>query len=95
MPKCFSCKKELDISGKPARGDTCQFCTADLRCCYNCGFHDKAAYNECREAQAERVVNKDRSNFCDYFVFVGGRDGSGEDKAEDPLSGLKGLFGDD
>ena len=72
MTICFSCKKELDIGGKPARGDVCPHCTADLRCCYNCGLHDEAAYNECRETQAERVVVKDRSNFCDYFVFVGG-----------------------
>ncbi len=95
MAKCFSCKKELDIGGKPARGDTCPICTADLRCCYNCGFYDKASYNECREPQAERVVEKGRSNFCDYFVFTGSGDTSGEDDATDPLSALKGLFGDD
>jgi hypothetical protein len=26
-------------------------------------------YNQCRESQAERVLDKDRSNFCDYFSF--------------------------
>jgi hypothetical protein len=26
-------------------------------------------YNECHEPQAERVVDKDRSNFCEYFAF--------------------------
>jgi hypothetical protein len=27
------------------------------------------SYNDCREPQAARVVEKRRSNFCDYFTF--------------------------
>lgn len=51
------------------RKETCPFCGADLRCCLNCRFYDERIYNQCRETQAERVLDKDRSNFCDYFVF--------------------------
>jgi len=27
------------------------------------------SYNSCREPQAERVIEKSRSNFCGYFVL--------------------------
>ncbi len=69
MKLCFSCKKELATSEKAGRTETCPFCHADLHCCLNCRFYDSGAYNQCREPQAERVIAKDRSNFCDYFAF--------------------------
>ncbi len=47
----------------------CPFCGADLHCCMNCSFYDHGAYNDCRESQAERVLDKVRSNFCDFFSF--------------------------
>ncbi len=66
---CNNCKQEVETDGKPGRTDTCPSCDADLHCCLNCVFYDPNIYNECRESQAERVLDKDRSNFCDYFVF--------------------------
>ncbi|MBF0190432.1 MAG: hypothetical protein HQL99_04700 [Magnetococcales bacterium] len=39
----------------------------ETRVCLNCRFHDTGSYNECRESVAERIVDKDRSNFCDFF----------------------------
>jgi len=35
--------------------------------CKNCGFYEPKAHNECHEPQAERVLEKERSNFCEYF----------------------------
>ena len=67
--KCFSCGAQLDTLDKPGRADTCLVCNADLHCCCNCEFYDPGSYNDCRETQAERVLEKDRSNFCDYFAF--------------------------
>ena len=64
---CWQCKTETQIETKPARGDTCPNCSADLRCCYNCEFYDKSAHHECREPQAEWVNDKTKANFCDYF----------------------------
>jgi len=74
MPTCCSCGFQLDGRDKPGRADTCPACDADVHCCRNCDFYDSGSYNECRESQAERVLEKDRSNFCDYFAF---RQGSG------------------
>lgn len=74
MPICFSCGAQLDGRDKPGRADTCFACDADVHCCCNCEFYETGSYNECREPQAERVLEKNRSNFCDYFAF---RQGAG------------------
>ena len=65
---CFFCKKEDTISEKPGFRDVCDHCGRDAHICLNCGFYDRAAYNECREPQADRVVDKEKFNFCEYFV---------------------------
>ncbi len=49
------------------RGDSCPHCRSDARVCKNCVFYDVAAYNECREISADRVVDKEKANFCDFF----------------------------
>jgi len=69
VASCFRCKKTLTVPEVVSRKDACSSCGADLRCCRNCRFHDGAAYNACRETQAERVLDKERSNFCDFFRF--------------------------
>jgi hypothetical protein len=40
---------------------------SDCRVCYNCHHFDENSYNQCLENQAERVVEKDKRNFCDFF----------------------------
>lgn len=75
MAVCFSCGAQLDSVDKPGRAETCTVCGADVHCCCNCEFYDLGSYNDCRETQAERVLEKDRSNFCDYFVFKQGASG--------------------
>ena len=69
MYRCHKCNSPLAVSDKPGRTATCPECDADLHCCRNCTFYDPRVYNECRESQAERVVDKERSNFCDYFSW--------------------------
>jgi len=69
VASCFRCKKILTVPRIPSRNDACPSCGADLRCCRNCRFYDGAVYNACRETQAERVLDKERSNFCDFFRF--------------------------
>lgn len=78
--------------GKAARGDECPNCHTDLHCCYNCTHYDRSAYNECREPQAERVVDKDRRNFCDYFRFAEDRKGGANTAADDAKKKLDDLF---
>lgn len=86
---CHACVWAHDFDGPVPRRAECESCGADLRCCRNCGFFDKTTYNECSEPSAERVLDKKRSNFCDYFAgaaAVAGKtgvgDGDGDAKTE-------------
>ena len=63
---CSRCGRSLDVS-KPSRRDTCPGCGADLHACVQCAFYAPGLYNDCREPRAERVVDKERANFCDWF----------------------------
>ena len=72
---CHRCQKEIELSGRAGRKDTCPICGAALRCCFNCRFYDEGAHNRCREPNSEWVSDRERSNFCDYFSFT--------DKAKD------------
>ena len=93
MLTCHSCKKTLDIEKKVGRRESCPFCDSDLHVCLNCRFYDPGSYNDCREPQAERVVIKDRSNFCDYFEFRDSASGErGKEEERNPKKKLEGLF---
>jgi hypothetical protein len=64
--KCWSCGAAL-TSLDYGRADTCRSCGRDTRVCKGCVFYEVQSNNQCREPQADRVVEKERSNFCDYF----------------------------
>ena len=68
---CFHCGREIasESTAKDRIGfrDECPQCDRPLHVCLNCGFYDPAYNNQCRETQAERVVDKNRFNFCEYF----------------------------
>jgi len=89
---CYSCKTTLAIiGGRVGRGDTCDKCRNDVHVCRNCLHYDSTAYNECREPMAERVVDKEKRNFCDYFSP--GATGKGaQDNKSDTLKKLDDLF---
>lgn len=88
---CAFCGGELQLVGKANRSDTCLHCGRDLRCCKQCKFYDPRAYNECREVSAERVVDKERSNFCEYFVGKGSAQ-ENVDRTHDAKEALDALF---
>jgi hypothetical protein len=88
---CANCGKELPPPPY-FRSDTCPHCVADLHVCLQCTFHDPDSYNECRESQAERVVDKEKSNFCDYFSPGDPKSISTGPTKEDALSALDSLF---
>lgn len=73
------------------RKDTCPSCMADIRCCKMCQFYDPKSYNECRESQADRITDKEKANFCDYFKI--GSSGNNPDQArQDALAKAAALF---
>lgn len=83
MPRCTFCHTEVPIDDKVFRTDTCPHCERDLHCCLNCIFYEEGRQNDCREERAERVVEKDRANFCDYFHF------GAAVRAQDPVAKAK------
>lgn len=93
QPHCFSCGAVLELPDGPiGRSATCDNCDADIRCCRNCQFYDVDSYNECREPSAERVVEKERANFCDFFSLAVGEKNAAGDPREAALKKLDDLF---
>ena len=95
--KCHDCGTVIHLAPgtPPARRDVCEKCNADLHCCRNCKFYAESAYNYCREPQAERVLDKANSNFCDYFVFTEAQrelNSSSKNSKENSLKKLDNLF---
>jgi len=93
MVFCHHCGKTSDPGDRIGRTETCEHCGADLHVCYNCRHYDPKEYNECRETQADRVLEKDKANFCDYFSpsEVAMRAGAGKQK-DDVKAKLDALF---
>jgi hypothetical protein len=82
MKTCFKCKTPISVEKVPFRGE-CSQCRSDLHVCLNCIFYDEGKANRCRESQADYVKEKDRANYCEYFIFKDVRAGkSGRDEAE-------------
>lgn len=67
--KCHSCGKDIELETTETimRSEECPHCYANIRCCKMCEFYDPQSYNECRESSAERIVEKEKANFCDFY----------------------------
>ncbi len=74
MIKCAFCSEEIEFEGRVSRNDTCPHCGRDFHCCLQCKFYDPGSYNECKEVSAERIVNKEKDSFCDYFILKGAKE---------------------
>ncbi len=65
--KCFKCGNIEEVSESVSMRAECEKCSSDLHCCRNCSFYSESSYNECKESQADRVLEKEKANYCDYF----------------------------
>ncbi len=89
---CYRCGNSLDDLPVPiGRRESCSKCGFDVKVCKNCVHYDINSYNECREPMAERVVDKEKSNTCDYFRLGAGVKES-QDAAAAALKRLDDLF---
>lgn len=71
---CFRCQKTLtghDVGQKVFRTEECPHCQAPIRCCQMCKHYSPKDYNECHEPVAERILEKEKSNFCEFYVLAG------------------------
>jgi hypothetical protein len=92
MKTCHACHKELSEDLKAGRKDECPSCGADLRCCLNCEFYDRAVAKQCRETITELVREKEKANFCDYFVFAKNRIAAADAASAQARKALDDLF---
>ena len=88
---CWHCSHEI-ASNKFYRLDSCDHCGRDTHVCKNCEHYDVSFNNLCRESSADRVVEKESSNFCDFFKASTRGPGSGAKSAETLKSAADALF---
>ncbi|MDH4467644.1 MAG: hypothetical protein QE271_06255 [Bacteriovoracaceae bacterium] len=98
---CYNCSHNLDYIDPLtplSRQETCPKCYRDLRVCRMCQFYDTSSYNDCGEPAAERVVDKTKSNFCNFFrlnlqkISNSGEIISKSNSKEDLLAKARDLF---
>lgn len=64
---CWNCGRPTGIEHKVARNDSCPHCLADLRCCRGCRHFDPTRRFQCKEKLDRNIVEKEKSNFCDFY----------------------------
>jgi hypothetical protein len=69
---CWKCGNRVETLERIGFREACPKCDWPVHVCRNCGFYDPAYNNQCREPMAERVVDKERANFCEYFAPASG-----------------------
>ena len=93
MVFCYSCGKVIEGREIIGRQDVCPHCRNDLHCCLNCRLYDEYAHNKCREPSAEWVSDREKNNFCEFFVFQeSGTAVSKIRKREEARAQLEALF---
>ncbi|HNP35621.1 MAG TPA: hypothetical protein PKK10_07200 [Woeseiaceae bacterium] len=66
---CYRCGASLAALSLPfSRQDECPSCEVHLHVCRMCEHFDPHVTRQCREDGADDVSDKERLNFCDWFV---------------------------
>ena len=93
---CYRCGASLASLSLPlSRQDSCPECSVHLHVCRMCMHFDVSVPGQCREDDAEDVVEKERLNFCDWFVpRTDAFDPAARAEAERSRQALDALFGD-
>ncbi len=92
---CYNCKKaipDVDPADRIKRRQECDYCQSSLRCCLMCVFYEKSYYNECREPMADRIVDKERPNFCDFYRIRSGESISADEAKQKQIDAAMALF---
>jgi len=93
---CFRCGASLASLSLPlSRQDECPGCGVYLHVCKMCRHFDPKVPRQCREDGAEDVTDKDRLNFCDWFVPSDSAfDAERKEEQDQAKSALDALFDD-
>lgn len=88
---CHSCGVGNELPGPPGRRDVCSGCGAELRCCLQCKLYQGEVLPPCKEPLADVPRDRDRANFCEYFVVGSGARKQASD-AEKAKAAFEALF---
>lgn len=94
--RCYNCGDSLATLSLPiSRRDMCPACSVHLHACRMCVHYDPHVIGQCREQEAEEVLDKRKVNFCEWFVPSDSAwDGSTSGGDERARAALDALFGD-
>lgn len=91
---CRACGAVSDWAERVPFSAECPTCRAELHSCRNCRSYSPGRNNDCDEPSAERVVDKERRNRCEWFRAkpAGGAAGKKSDPAAAARAAAEALF---
>ena len=92
MKICYSCQHQFLDKYQAFRSSLCPSCGKDVKVCKNCKFYSPSSQNQCREHIQDPVKDKERANFCDYFVFVQAKENESSKKESSAKDDFNNLF---
>jgi hypothetical protein len=93
---CWRCDASLAHLPLPlGRQAKCAQCNAQLHVCRQCRHFDPGKSNQCLEPMAERVIDKSRANFCEWFQARRGPNTPVQDPRKTALDALFASGGSD
>ena len=70
---CYNCGASLAALTLPlSRRDMCPGCSVHVHVCRMCSHYDPTVIGQCREEDAEEVLEKNKVNYCEWFAPVTG-----------------------
>jgi len=96
MRVCHFCKQQIDKHLPVVRSAVCPSCDKDLKICLNCGFYSPGSHWDCKESISDRVAEKDKANFCDFFRYKeSAESAAGQDTENKAKEDFFKLFGNE
>jgi hypothetical protein len=93
--QCWKCGADLKSVPRPfSRFAECPGCKVDLHVCRMCRHYDRRYVGQCNHDFADKVLEKEKSNFCGHFKpSDSAYEGGGEPEKEKAQQQLDSLFG--
>lgn len=94
--KCWKCGADLKSVPRPfSRFAECPGCKTELHVCRMCRHYDLRYVGQCNHDFADKVLVKDKANFCSHFKpSPHAFEGAGDPEKEKAEQALQSLFGE-
>lgn len=94
--KCWKCGADLKSVPRPfSRFAECPGCKTELHVCRMCRHYDLRYVGQCNHDFADKVLVKDKANFCSHFKpSPHAFEGAGDPEKEKAGQALQTLFGE-